>query len=92
MTDATEPLPFPEGRRHARRQYLQAVTIHVEDRTWRGMIQNMSTGGVYIEADHPLAVGQEIVISYPASNNLGEIESPGRVVRIDTTGFAMEYT
>ena len=91
MTDVNEQLPSADGRRHARRQYLQAVTIHVEDRTWRGMIQNMSASGVYIEADHTVALGQEVMISYPTSNNLGEIESPGRVVRIEAAGFAMEY-
>lgn len=92
MTEANEQIPSAEERRHPRRQYLQAVTIHVDGRTCRGMIQNMSTGGVYVEGAESLSVGQEIAISYPSSNNRDRIETQGKVVRTDETGFAMEYT
>ena len=55
------------------------------------MIQNISTGGVYIEADGCFSVGQEISISYLASNNRDQIEVQGEVVRTDRDGFAMRY-
>ena len=91
MTDGNQPTLSAEERRHPRTEHLQAVTIHVGDRTCRGMIQNMSMGGVYIEADQSFAIGQEITISYPSSNNQDEIETLGPVVRTEGSGFAMEY-
>ena len=91
MTFSNEQIPLGEERKHPRRLNLKSVTIHVRDRTSRGMIQNISMGGVYIEANESFSIGQKITISYPVSNNTDEIEIQGEVVRTDQNGFAMKY-
>ena len=67
------------------------VTIHAGVGTTAGMIQNMSSGGVYIETNESLSIGQKITISYLSSNNTDEIEIQGEVVWTDRDGFAMKY-
>lgn len=67
------------------------VTIHAGVRTTVGMIQNMSSGGVYIETNESLSIEQKITISYLSSNNTDEIEIQGEVVWTDRNGFAMKY-
>ena len=91
MTIFNERIPPGEKRKHPRRLYLKLVTIHVKDRTSRGIIQNISKSGVYIEANESFSIGQKITISYLASNNTDEIEIQGAVVWTDQNGFAMNY-
>ena len=67
------------------------MTIHAGVRTTVGMIQNMSSGGVYIETNESLSIGQKITISYLSSNNTDEIEIQGEVVWTDRNGLAMKY-
>jgi len=86
-----EEIPFEEQRRHPRRFYLKSVTICVRDLTSSGMIQNISTSGVYIHANESVSIGQRITISYLQSNNTVEIEIQGEVVWTDENGFAMKY-
>ena len=86
-----EPNRPEEQRAHPHRSYLTPVMIHVGDQTIRGMIQNISTGGVYIEANGAFSVGQRVTISYTASNNVDEIEIQGEVVRAVPSGFGLKY-
>ncbi len=67
------------------------VTIHAGVRSIVGIIQNMSSSGVYIEINESLSIGQKITISYLSSNNTDEIEIQGEVVWTDRNGFAMKY-
>jgi len=91
MTMFSEQIPTEEQRKHLRKLYLKSVTIRVGDDTCSGMIQNISTGGVYIEADESFPVGQRMTISYPVSNGTDEIEIEGEVAWTDQEGFAMKY-
>ena len=92
MTTINGQTPPGEQREHARRSFLQSVTIHVGDRASKGMIQNISPGGVYIEAGQSFSVGRRITISYLMAGNTSEIEIQGEVVRADENGFGMAYT
>jgi hypothetical protein len=91
MTNSHEQNQRIEKRKYPRRSYLKLVTIHVGVRTIVGMIQNMSSSGVYIETNESLSIGQKITISYLSSNNTDEIEIQGEVVCTDRNGFAMKY-
>lgn len=91
MTNSNEQIPLGEQRKRLRRLYLKSVTIHANDHTCSGMIQNISGDGVYIEANGSFSIGQKITISYLVSNSTDGIEIPGEVVWTDQNGFAMKY-
>ena len=91
MTNSHEQNQRIEKRKYTRRSYLKLVTIHAGVRTTVGMIQNMSSSGVYIETNESLSIGQKITISYLSSNNTDEIEIQAEVVWSDRNGFAMKY-
>ena len=91
MTNSHEQNQRIEKRKHPRRLYLKSVTIHAGVHAIAGIIQNMSSSGVYIEANESLSIGQKITISYLSSNNTDEIEIQGEVVWTDHNGFAMKY-
>lgn len=91
MKNSKEQIPFKERREQPRKQYLKRVTIHVGNRSCRGMIHNISMSGVYIESAVSFSVGQEISISYLKSNNMDEIKAKGKIVRTDQKGFALKF-
>ena len=91
MTSSNGQIPFNERRKQNRENYLKSVTIHLDDRTCNGMINNISIGGVYIESSIPFYIGQEIGISYMGSNHIDEIDARGEVVRTDQNGFALKF-
>ena len=91
MTNSHEQNQRIEKRNNTRRSYLKLINIHAGARTIAGIIQNMSSSGVYIETNESLSIGQKITISYLSSNNTDEIEIQGEVVWTDRNGFAMKY-
>ncbi len=92
MTNSHEQDQRIEKRKYPRRLYLKLVNIHAGARAIAGIIQNMSSSGIYIETNESLSIGQKITISYLSSNNTDEIEIQGEVVWTDRNGFAMKYT
>jgi c-di-GMP-binding flagellar brake protein YcgR len=91
MKKSKEQFPFKERRKQPRKQFINSVTIYVENQSCRGVIQNISMGGVYIESAGKFSVGQEISISYLKSKNSDEINAKGIVVRTDQKGFALKF-
>jgi hypothetical protein len=91
MTNSKNKTQIEEQRKQPRKLYLKPVTIHLNDHTISGMIQNISISGVYIESTESVATGQEITITYLGSNNIDEIEVRGKVIWKDHNGFALKY-
>ena len=72
-----------ERRKHARKPFFMAVDYATKDKTYKDFIQNISTGGVFIETRMPLYAGQKLAMSFPLPNCKKHVKITGKIVRQD---------
>ncbi|MFH1982323.1 MAG: SH3 domain-containing protein [Pseudomonadota bacterium] len=85
-------LTMQEKRRNPRIERLVEVDFAVGGRFYRGLIDSLSAGGVFIKTSAELAVDDAITVSYPAPNNAGHIKREGQITRITKIGIAVNFT
>ena len=81
-----------EKRRHPRFARLVEVDFSVLGRFYRGFIRNLSAGGALIETLDTFAVGEQILVSYPAPNQAGNIKRSGEITRAVPNGIGVRFT
>jgi len=83
--------PSEEMRTHPRKTSFIAVDCSTKDVCFMDFIQDISTGGVFIETNAPFYVGQELKMNF----SLPEAETPisigGEVVRVDSHGIGVKF-
>jgi predicted RNA-binding protein YlqC (UPF0109 family)/Tfp pilus assembly protein PilZ len=81
-----------EQRQYPRRAALIVAKYTVMEGTFQDIIGNIGAGGLFIKTKRRIAVGQPILTDFPLLELKNTIQVPGRVVRIDTNGFAVTFT
>ena len=83
--------PIPNRRKHPRSSSYIISKYTVIQGTFRDVIKNISAGGLSLETQRKIAIGQPISIELPLVrfNNLGKVA--GRVVWKDPVGFAVTF-
>jgi Tfp pilus assembly protein PilZ len=80
-----------EKRTYSRKTSLIAIDCSTHDVCLTNFIQDISSGGVFIETNAPLYVGQELKMNF----SLPEVENPisigGEVVRVDSHGIGVKF-
>jgi uncharacterized protein YraI len=77
-----------ENREHPRFSCLIEADFVVEERAYKGFIENISFGGAYIETSETFSVGQEIVLAFQSPNTDDHIKVIGEITRTDAFGIA----
>jgi hypothetical protein len=80
-----------ERRKHQRTNYLMEVDFVHAERFYKGMINNISTIGAYIETDAPIDIGDRIDMSYPAPDGDAQIKREADVVRMTSGGVGVAF-
>ena len=78
-------------RRFARKPYFMPVDFATPDRAFSGFIQNISSGGLFIETRETLPVGQEVTLSFMRPKSRDYIKVGGEVVRKIPDGFGVKF-
>lgn len=79
------------ARVHPRIDVEIPVTYESEARTYKGMTQNVSSGGAFIKTRQPVAVGQIVMVDIPLKKN-GKIQRlTGRVTWSNRQGFGVKF-
>jgi uncharacterized protein (TIGR02266 family) len=78
-------------RRHPRKPYLKEVEFATEDRSYQEFIQDISTGGLFIETRSSLAIGQEITLILSLPNHERPMKIIGEVVRATQQGIGVKF-
>jgi len=86
-----EEKPFEGRRKYARKPFLMAVDYSTKDHIYKDFIQDISTGGVFIETHMPFTVGQEVSLTFPLPNYQKHIKVVGEVVRSTTQGVGVKF-
>jgi len=85
------PSPDENERDNARRPYSTNINFLVDDRSLRGLSQDISSGGMFIETNEPLNIGDVITILIPNPKDETTIKMPSKVVRKTAEGVGVEY-
>ena len=84
-------VPYEEMREHPRKTSLIAVDCTTHDVCFTNFIQDISSGGVFIETNAHFYVGQELKMNF----SLPEIENPiavgGEVIRVNSHGIGVKF-
>jgi Tfp pilus assembly protein PilZ len=86
-----EEKPFEGRRKHARKPFLMAVDYSTQDHVYKDFIQDISTGGVFIQTHMPFSVGQEVSLTFPLPNYRKHIKIVGEVVRSTPQGVGVKF-
>jgi type IV pilus assembly protein PilZ len=83
---------IPGGkRRHPRKDLFTVVDYAVQGRTYKDFVQNIGTGGIFIETRRPLSIGQEIAMTFPLPGAQNHIKIVGEVVRTTDEGIGVKF-
>jgi uncharacterized protein (TIGR02266 family) len=82
----------PDRRRSPRKACSLAVNYTSWEGAFKGLMRNISAGGMFIQTDKPLAVGQEITTTLSVSNNREPIKITGQIVWRVPDGIGVKFT
>ena len=82
----------PENRRHTRWQCNESTCFSADRQLYEGIFKNMSTGGTYIQARGRFRIGQSVIVAGILARDGSEEKRLGKIVRIDNTGIAVQFT
>ena len=80
-----------DQRRHPRMPCSIITEYLVNDQAYKGVMQNISLDGAYIETRHELAVNQQIAQSFFFPNFEIPIRSNSKIVWVASGGFGVRY-
>ena len=87
---------WQHARRNSKREYPRKETsiyafMEADDLSFKDFIKNVSSGGLFIETEVPMYVNKEIFIRFlhPDTGMLNRIT--GKIVRVDSKGFGVEF-
>ena len=81
----------PLEREHQRKSCLISVDYAVNGRAYRNFIQDISSGGMFIETREKMAVGQELIFSFSVSHNGSPIKCRGEVAWACPDGVGIRF-
>jgi uncharacterized protein (TIGR02266 family) len=81
-----------KGRReHHRKPFFTYVDYADKHGAYRDFIQDISSGGVFIQTRMPFSVGQEVSLTFPIPNQPENLKIPGNIVRIGEEGIGVQF-
>jgi len=86
-----EERPFEGRRKHVRRPFLMVIDYSAQDHVYKDFIQDISSGGVFIQTHMPFTVGQEVSLTFPLPNYQKHVKVMGEVVRSTSQGVGVKF-
>ena len=91
LLNELEEKPFEGRRKHVRKPFLMTVDYSTQDHVYKDFIQDVSTGGVFIQTHMPFTVGQEVSLTFPLPNYQKHIKIVGEIVRSTAQGVGVKF-
>jgi Tfp pilus assembly protein PilZ len=81
-------------RKDARKFFMQGQKIiaecHTIDSQFRGLLQNISSSGVFINTDKVLNAGQEVAMTFTFPDSKETVMATGEIIRSTNLGIAVK--
>ena len=68
-----------------------AIDYSILDRNYKDFIQNISTGGVFIETRLTPGAGHNVTMSFPLPNSQQHVKIAGEIVRTNLKGIGIKF-
>lgn len=78
-------------RRSPRVNYFMEVDYVINEKAYRGFINNISSEGVFIETNEQFSLDQEITLTFALPNSQGHIKVSGKIVRATSEGIGIAF-
>jgi len=80
------------NREFSRKDYKNEVDFVLNERIFRGFIQNLSASGMFIETSESFSEGQRIILTFELPEPGEHIKVSGKIVRlIPGVGFGVKF-
>ncbi len=86
-----DPAGEKDPRRYVRQSCHQKLLFSCNQRTYEGLVKDISNGGAFIATDHRFALGQAIQMVIADSKINGPTQRIGWVVRLTPEGIAVRF-
>lgn len=83
--------PTPNRQKNPRRTAYIIAEYTVREGTFRDVISNIGSGGLFIRTSRKIAIGQTIELNFPLFDFDNVVKISGRVIRRDHNGFAVVF-
>lgn len=74
-----------------RKPYINSIEFESKGRLFKGLSQDISSGGMFIKTDEKFSVCNTIVLKIPFTDNQKHIRVPAEIVRIASDGIGVEF-
>lgn len=81
-----------DSRKYFGKNQLLLANCQTADRVFNEYIQDLSSGGAFIQTDKTLRIGQEIAMTISLPNSRKELKATGEIVRVSSKGVGVEFT
>jgi Tfp pilus assembly protein PilZ len=78
-------------RNEIRKAYEQTISFFVQNRRYKAICKDISSGGVFIQTNEVFHLGQMVTLDIPFSNGDQSIQVPAEIVRVDTEGIGLKF-
>ena len=80
-----------EQRKHPRKSYPKTIVYGSHHRFHKGVIKDISRGGIFIETNDVFHIGENLILALPYANHAKGLKVKGEVVRIGRHGLAVKF-
>ena len=80
-----------DSRKYFGKTQLLLANCQTVDSVFNEYIQDLSSGGAFIQTDKTLRIGQEIAMTISLPNSRKELKATGEIVRISPKGVGVEF-
>ena len=81
-----------DSRKYFSKNQLLLANCQTADTVFKEYIQDLSSGGAFIQTDKTLTIGQEIAMTISLPNSRKELRATGEIVRVSPKGVGVEFT
>ena len=74
-----------------RKPYENTIHFTIKDKSYTGVSQDISSGGMFIKTDEPFSVGQVMTLTIPFPKQHKQIKIPAEIVRSTPDGIGIEF-
>jgi Tfp pilus assembly protein PilZ len=97
QTSSVQPTPEDaqyerkDSRKYFGKNQLLLATCETVNTRFSEYIQDLSSGGTFIQTDKKLNIGQEIAMTISLPNSRKSLKATGEIVRISPKGVGVEF-
>lgn len=74
-----------------RKSFMETIYFTLKGRSYEGISEDISTGGMFIRTEGAFSVGQTIIVTIPLAKKRKQIKVPAEIVRVMPEGIGVEF-